>query len=185
MKEKWLDLPLTPLHYPIAYFTYKLNKRLSLPGLIVGSMFPDLEIPFTILFFGPKGPNRLILHSLLGSATLGTFLAIIFTVRVYPYLINHLFNVDKKKVEGKCKLSFIMVFSIFVGITSHVLLDTLNHPYSPVFWPFLYANATPSPIFFALGDPFGYVWLQIIMVALLVGLIIVKRKNLFQDLLVG
>jgi len=178
-------LPLTPLHYPIAYLVYKLDKRLSLPGLVVGCMFPDLEIPFMVLLFGTQVPNRMILHSLLGSATLGTFLALIVTIRVYPPLVSRLFNVDKKKVERKCKLSFAVVFSVFVGNLSHVLLDVTNHPYNPVFWPFLPAIATPSPIYFALGNPIGSLWMQIIMAVLLAALIVIKRENLFEELLVG
>lgn len=178
-------MPLTPLHYPIAYIVYKVDKRFSLPGLIVGCMFPDLEIPFMVLFFGAQGPSHMILHSLLGSATLGTLLAVMFTVRVYPYLTSRLFNVNKKKVESKCRLSLVTVISVFVGLVSHVLLDVLNHPYNPVFWPFLSADATPSPIYFAFGEPFGYLWVQIILCAILVGLIFFKRRNLFQDLLVG
>jgi membrane-bound metal-dependent hydrolase YbcI (DUF457 family) len=148
-------------------------------------MFPDLEIPFMVLFFGTQGPNRMILHSLLGSATIGMLFAVIFTVRVYPYLTNRLFNVNKKEVESKCKLSPATVISVFVGLISHVLLDTSNHPYNPVFWPFLSATVTPSPIYFTFGNPFGYLWVQILMGVLLIGLIILKRKNLFRDLLVG
>jgi membrane-bound metal-dependent hydrolase YbcI (DUF457 family) len=178
-------LPLTPLHYPIAYFIYKLDKRLSLPGLVVGCMFPDLEIPTIMLLFGTQVPNRMILHSLLGSATIGTFLALIVTVRIFPSLVNRLFHVDKKRVESKCKLSFAVVFSVFVGNISHVLLDVTNHPYTPVFWPFLPATATPSPIYFALGNPLGSLWMQIIMAVLLAALIVIKRKNLFEELLVG
>ncbi len=178
-------MPLTPLHHPLAYFIYKLDKRLSLPGLIVGCMFPDLEIPFIFLFFGTQIPNRMILHSLLGSATIGTVLAVIVTVQIYPYLVSSLFHVDKKKVENKCKLSFAVVFSVFVGNLSHVLLDITNHPYNPVFWPFRSAIATSSPIYFALGDHLGSLWIQIILAVLLVALIIIKRKNLFEELLVG
>jgi membrane-bound metal-dependent hydrolase YbcI (DUF457 family) len=148
-------------------------------------MFPDLEIPFIVLLFGTQVPNRMILHSLLGSATLGTFLALIVTLQVYPSLVSRLFHVDKKKVESKCKLSFAVVFSVFVGILSHVLLDVTNHPYNPVFWPFLPATATPSPIYFALGNPLGSLWMQIIMAVLLAALIVIKRKNLFEELLVG
>jgi len=148
-------------------------------------MFPDLEIPVIVLLFGTQVPNRMILHSLLGSATLGTFLALIVTIRVYPPLVSRLFHVDKKRVESKCKLSFAVVFSVFVGNLSHVLLDVTNHPYNPVFWPFLPATATPSPIYFALGNPLGYLWMQIIMAVLLAALIVIKRKNLFEELLVG
>ena len=144
-------MPLTPLHHPIAYFIYKLNKRLSLPGLIVGCMFPDLEIPFILLLFGTNVPNRMILHSLLGSATIGTFLAVIVTIRVYHPLVSRLFQVSKERVESKCKLSLAVVFSVLVGNISHILLDVTNHPYNPVFWPFRSAIATASPIYFAIG----------------------------------
>ena len=178
-------MPLTPLHHPITYLVYKLDKRFSLPGLIVGCMFPDLEIPFLVLFFGTNIPNRMVLHSLLGSATIGTFLAVLVTVRVYPYIASHLFHVNKEHVESKCKLSFAVVFSVLVGNISHVLLDVTNHPYNPILWPFRSALATPSPIYFALGDPLGSSWMQIIMGVLLVALVIVKRKNLFEALLVG
>ena len=178
-------MPLTPLHHPIAYFIYKLDKRLSLPGLIVGCMFPDLEIPFIVLLFGTNIPNRMILHSLLGSATIGTFLAVIVTIRVYPPLVSRLFQVNKERVESKCKLSLAVVFSVLVGNISHILLDVTNHPYNPVFWPFRSAIATTSPIYFALGYPLGSLWMQIIMGILLVALIVIKRKNLFEELLVG
>ena len=178
-------MPLTPLHHPIAYFIYKLDKRLSLPGLIVGCMFPDLEIPFIVLLLGTQGPNRMVLHSLLGSASIGTFLALIVTVRVYPYLISRLFHVNRKKIESKCRLSFVLVFSVFVGNLSHVLLDLTNHPYNPLFWPFLPATATSSPIYFALGNPLGYLWIQIILAVILAALIVIKRKNIFEELLIG
>jgi membrane-bound metal-dependent hydrolase YbcI (DUF457 family) len=178
-------LPLTPLHYPIAYFIYKLDKRLSLPGLVVGCMFPDLEIPIIVLLFGTQVPNRMILHSLLGSVTLGTFLALIVTIRVYPSLVIRLFHVDKKRIESKCKLSFAVVFSVLVGNLSHVLLDVTNHPYNPLFWPFRSAITTSSPIYFALGNPLGSLWMQIIMAVLLAALIVIKRKDFFEELLVG
>jgi membrane-bound metal-dependent hydrolase YbcI (DUF457 family) len=105
-------------------------------------MFPDLEIPFIVLLFGTQVPHRLVLHSLLGSATIGTVLAVAFTVLVYPPLVSRLFQ-----------LSFALVFSVFVGNISHVLLDVTNHPHNPLYWPFIPITATPSPIYFALGAP--------------------------------
>jgi len=42
-----------------------------------------------------------------------------------------------------------------------------------------------SPIYFALGTTLGSLYMQVIMGVLLVGLIIVKRKNLLEELLVG
>ena len=178
-------MPLTPLHYPVAYFLHKLNSGFSLPGLIVGSMIPDLEIPFIVLIFGVDGPNRLVLHSLLGSATLGTMLAIIITVRFYPFFVSYFFGVDKEKVESKCKLSFALVFSVLIGAISHVLLDFTNHLYNPVLWPFLEAEMTISPFFVFLGEQFGYLWIQVIMGMLLLVIIFVERKNLAESVLVG
>lgn len=179
------NLPLTPLHYPVAYFIYRIDKRFSLPGLIVGCMFPDLEIPLIGLILGTQVPNRMVLHSILGASTVGTFLAVIATVRVYPYFVTHLFHVNKLQVESKTKLSFWMVFSVFIGIISHVLLDFTNHPYNPIFWPFRSAIATQSQIYFALGTPIGSLYMQFIMGVFFASLIVIKRKNVFDELLVG
>jgi membrane-bound metal-dependent hydrolase YbcI (DUF457 family) len=178
-------LPLTPFHYPVAYFLYKLDKRLSLPALAVGSMLPDLEIPLILLLFGDRISHRLVLHSLLGSATIGTFLALIITIRIYPSLVSALFGVEKKTVVQKCRLSFALVFSAIVGAVSHVLLDVTNHPYNPVFWPFLAINVTPNPFYFALGAPLGSLWIQGIMGTMLTAIVIFERRQLFQRLLVG
>ena len=182
--ENELDLPITPLHHPIAYFIYKLDKQLRLPGLIVGSMFPDLENLFIMLFLGADVPNRLVLHSIFGAATIGTIFAVIVTVKIYPNLVSSLFKVNKEQVKTKCKLSLGLVVSVLVGIMSHVLLDVTNHPNNPLFWPFSSSFVT-SPIYFALGPTFGSLYMQIIMGVILVGLIVVKRKNLFEELLVG
>ncbi|KON34061.1 MAG: hypothetical protein AC479_02130 [miscellaneous Crenarchaeota group-6 archaeon AD8-1] len=178
-------MPLTPLHYPIAYLVNKVNRNLSLPGLIVGSMIPDFEIPVILFINGFDGPNRLVLHSLLGSATLGTALAILVTIKFYPILVSSLFRVDKEKVENKCNLSLALVFSVLIGNIFHVLLDFTNHQYSPILWPFLEADKTPSPIFMFLGEQFGYLWIQVIMGFLLLVLILVEKKDLVEKLLIG
>ena len=81
-------MPVTPFHYPLAYVISKFDGRLSLPGLVVGSMLPDLEIPFLVLLFGMQPSNRLVLHSLLGAVTVGTLLSMLFTVLVYPKLTS-------------------------------------------------------------------------------------------------
>jgi membrane-bound metal-dependent hydrolase YbcI (DUF457 family) len=178
-------LPITLLHHPIAYLIYRVNSWLILPGLIVGSMFPDLEIPFIILIFGNQGISRMIMHSLIGSITIGTFFATIFTIKIYPTIVYHLFHVDKEKIQSQCKLSFPLIFSVLVGNISHVLLDVTNHPYNPILWPFRPAVETPSRIYFALGNPLGSLWIQAIMGALLLVIIMFNRKNLFEKLLVG
>ena len=59
---------VTPLHYLIAYGLYKLSRRrLSLLGLVVGSVVPDLEVPVFYALYGPPR-DRLVLHSMLGGA---------------------------------------------------------------------------------------------------------------------
>jgi len=147
-------------------------------------MFPDLEIPFIVLFSGTEVPHRLVLHSVFGAATIGTFLAVIFTVKIYPNLVSSLFRVNKERLKTKCKLSLGLVVSVLIGILSHVLLDVTNHPYNPLFWPFS-STFVNSPIYFALGTTIGSLYMQVVMGFFLIGLIIVYRKNLFEKLLVG
>lgn len=158
---------------------------MNLPGLIVGCILPDLEIPFIFLFLESDVPNRMILHSLLGSATIGTFIGVIITIQIYPILLNKIFNMDKKRIQTKCKLSLVLVISVAIGALSHVLLDVLNHPYNPIFWPFQSAIETPNNLYFGMGEIFGSLWLQIVMSILLIALIIFNRKNLFENILVG
>lgn len=168
-------MPITPLHYPLAYLLYKLNEKLSLPGLIVGSMLPDIEVPAIILLLGTQVPDRLVLHSLLGAATLGTGLSVTFTVLMYPPLISFFLKIDKRKVEKKCRLYFALVFSCFLGNLSHVLLDVATHTYNPLFWPF--SQFTPSLISLTLE-------VHIILLVLLAALFIKQHRNL-EKLLVG
>jgi hypothetical protein len=79
-------LPITPFHHPVAYIIDKFGGKLSLPAVIVGSMVPDLEIPFMLLLFGTNTPTHLMLHSILGSLTVGTAIAVAITVLIYPKL---------------------------------------------------------------------------------------------------
>jgi len=114
----------------VAYLLYKLHKKLNLPGLTVGSMFPDLEVPVLFLLFGT---DRLVLHSLLGTVTIGTMLSVTFTIIIYPILISYLFRIDEEKVKEKTRLSPNLVFSCLLGNLSHVALDFINHLYNPLF----------------------------------------------------
>lgn len=180
-----MKLPLTPFHYPVAYLVYKVDKRLSLPGLAVGSMFPDVEIPIIQAFFGTRIPHRLVLHSLLGAATVGTLLSLLFTVLVYPTLISIVFHVNRLKVKGKCRPSLALCFSCFLGNLSHVLLDVTNHPYNPIYWPFLMPGETPSPLCSALGGmQNASIIIHSLLLALFIASFINKRENFWERLLV-
>jgi len=112
----------------VAYVIYRLNEKLNLPRLVVGSMFPDLEIPAIIWLFTTRIPHRLVLYSLLGAATIGTMLSVMFTVLIYPPLISSFFKIDKNKVERKCRLSLALIFSCLLGNISHVFLRCHEPP---------------------------------------------------------
>jgi membrane-bound metal-dependent hydrolase YbcI (DUF457 family) len=186
IKTVWSRLPVTPFHYPVAYVIYKLGRKLSLPGLVVGSMLPDLEIPFIILLLGTRVPNRLVLHSLLGAVTVGTILSIAITVLVYPRLTTAIFPIGKLKVKKKCRFSLGLVVSCLLGGLSHALLDVTNHLYNPVFWPFLTINETPSPITSFLGGAeIASLIVHALMAILFVSLFIKKRENFWEHVLVG
>ncbi|MEM2876176.1 MAG: DUF4184 family protein [Candidatus Bathyarchaeia archaeon] len=178
-------MPLTPFHYPVAYLVYRIDRRLNLPGLIVGSMFPDFEVPFMLLVFGTRTPHRLVLHSLLGAATVGALLSVLLTVLVYPALIVKIFPLNKAKLKEKCRSSLSLWFSCFLGNISHVLLDVVNHPYNPVFWPFLSIGETPSSVCSALGGmENASLLIHTVLTVLFIALFVNKRDNFWEKLLV-
>jgi len=146
-------------------------------------MFPDLEIPTIILLFGDKIPDHLVLHSLLGAATIGTVLSILVTILAYPPLVSGLFRIEKSKIERKCRLSAILVFSVFLGNISHVLLDVTVHIENAIFWPLL-ANIQ-SPVVSALGVQNASLMIHALMGAIFLMLLTRNRKSLFESLLVG
>lgn len=129
-------MPLTPLHYSVAYLINRWKRELSLPALVVSSMIPDLERPFIFIMTGGVH-GRLVLHSLLGAITLGTLLSILFTVFLYPTIVSFLFKIDKGMILEKCRFSGMLILVSLFGCVSHVLLDSLHHEFNPLFYPFL------------------------------------------------
>jgi len=129
-------MPATPLHCTIAYLINRWKPQLSLPALLVSTMVPDLEIPFTFLITGGH-QHRLALHSILGAATLGTLFSVLLTVFFYPSLVSFFLKLDKEEVEEKCPFSGTVVALCFVGILSHIFIDSLHHEFNPVLYPFV------------------------------------------------
>jgi len=113
-------MPVTPLHCSVAYLINRWKTQLSLPALLVSSMVPDLEIPILFLVTGGF-QDRIVLHSLLGAATLGTFLSVLLTVFLYPPAVSFFFKLSRKKVEERCRLSKSLVASCIVGGVLHVM----------------------------------------------------------------
>ena len=128
-------MPLTPLHYNVAYLIGKWKQSLSLPGLIVSSMMPDIER--LIYLFIDNFHARGFLHSLFGVATLGTALSVLFTAYVYPAAVSGTFRIDKRMVEARCRLSKGLVLACSSGGLLHVLVDSLHHEFNPTLYPFI------------------------------------------------
>ena len=148
-------------------------------------MVPDLEIPFMVLLFGTNTPTHLLLHSILGSLTVGTAIAAAITVLIYPKLTGAIFPINKLKVKQKCKFSLTLVFSCAIGCLSHALLDVTNHTYNPVFWPFLTSAETPSPIVPLLGGAkTASLLVHLLMFALFVSFYALKHENFWENVLV-
>jgi len=185
------------MHYPVAWGLSKLDKRLSLPGLIVGSFLPDIEVPFLLIFFSGLLPDHLILHSLIGAVTVGTIISIFVTVYLYPILTSWLFHLDKAKIKEVCRFSPSLAFSCMLGNLFHIFLDIPMHPFNPVLWPFVdpYSIVGILVIAFSVegGIATGFLHarilvniLMITIMGLLLTIIIVKnRKNLWERLLIG
>jgi len=129
-------MPLPPIHTAFAYLLKRIHGTLNLPALIVGTMTADLEIPFIWLATGGYH-DRLILHSLLGSAVIGTFVSALLTVFVYPIVVSSVFRLNKDEVREKCRFSKMLVFCGLVGNFSHVLIDSLHHSFNPLLYPFV------------------------------------------------
>jgi membrane-bound metal-dependent hydrolase YbcI (DUF457 family) len=127
-------MPLTPLHYVVAYFVGKWKRSLSFSGLIVGSVLPDLDKLIYLFSSNPQG--RGILQSLFGVATIGTVLSVLFTVYFYPIIISSIFKIDKRMIEERCRFSKGLASACFVGNILHVLVDSLHHEYNPTLYPF-------------------------------------------------
>lgn len=130
-------MPITPLHWSIAYLLREIRSSFSLPALIVSTAMPDLEIPFIYIITGGQ-LGRLVLHSLLGAAVIATMLSVIFTVFAYPLLISFLFRIDPTIVKNRCQFSWSLVAVCLLGSVSHVLVDSLHHEYNPLLFPFTY-----------------------------------------------
>jgi membrane-bound metal-dependent hydrolase YbcI (DUF457 family) len=146
-------LPITPLHYPLAFGLSKTNKRILLPGVIVGSVIPDIEVPLMWVFFSDL-PDHLFLHSLVGAVVVGTLLAVVVTWLLYPPIISTMFSVDKDQLKEACSFSGMLIVSCLIGVLSHLLLDYPMHWFNPILWPWVnpYDVVGPLVLFFT---PYG------------------------------
>ncbi len=186
-------MPFTPLHYPVGYGLSRVGRRLSFPGLIVGSVIPDVEV-LVLRFFFPNLPDHFVLHSLVGVLTLGTFIAVLVTRFLYPPIISGLFGVDRELLDDACKITPSLILSCMLGALFHVLVDIPMHWFNPVFWPWVDPLDIVGPlvILFAfegniqLGYLRANVFLSAIMVILWLIILIRNRgENLWERIWLG
>jgi len=126
-----VNIPATPLHYPLAYTLYRVSsRRLDLPALVIGAMTPDLEIILFELAGRPGGVNRLVLHSLFGALLICPVLVVLLRWAIYAPLARTILQ-----TEIGHRGTGLLLLSGAVGALSHVLLDVPGHPYNPLLWP--------------------------------------------------
>jgi len=180
------------MHYPIAWGLSKIDKRLNLPGLIIGSFIPDIEVPILIFFFNGVLPDHFILHSLIGAFTIGTIISILVVVFFYPILTSLFFRLDKIKTKEECRLTPTLALSCMLGNVFHILLDIPMHPFNYVLWPFVdpYSIVGILVLVFAvegnisLGFLIANILTNVIMGLFMSAIVIKSRRNLWEQILV-
>ncbi len=186
-------MPFTPMHYPVGYGLSKVDRRLSFPGLIVGSVIPDVEV-LVLFFFFPNLLDHLVLHSLVGVLTLGTLIAVFVTRFLYPPIISKLFGVDRKLLDDACKITPSLVLSCMLGAFFHVIVDIPMHWYNPVFWPWVNPLDIVGPLvlLFAFeGDiQLGYLRANLFLNAIMIvlwSIILIRTsgKNSWEQIWLG
>lgn len=152
-----------------------------MPGLIVGSFVPDIEVPVLWLFGGGL-PDHLILHSIIGVLTIGVLVSVLVTRFLYAPAISALFGIERAKLESACATSYVLIGSCLLGLFGHLLLDLPMHPYNPLLWPWVNPNAIVGilVILFAQGGNIesGFAAAnQLVSVVMLVPLLAIVIKH--------
>ncbi len=179
-------MPFTPLHYPVAYLIHRASRgRLSLPALTVGCFTPDLEIPVLLYLTGSRVHDRLVLHSIVGSSTIGVLVSISILIFLSPVILR------ASGVEGPWRrVSWLNVaVSCLLGNLSHVFLDVTCHTYNPLLWPI-----TSRSVVNLFNSPATAYWVMwpttgMVMLVLLVAIVAYERpftlKALVERLFLG
>ena len=186
-------MPVTPLHYPYAWLISRLDKRLPLPALVIGSVVPDIEVPILQVFFNGVLPDHYILHSLIGSLSIGLLITLITLRYIYPYLMSTIFDLDKAEMVERCQITRYAVIAAIFGILSHLIVDYPMHPYSQIFWPFIDAHLLIGPLvaFFAVGHSISYGFIianlltSLISIGLWIAIAYYIRNDLWSRMWIG
>lgn len=127
-------------------------RRFDFIGLTVGAVIMDFYIPFTYLILDIEIPMRIITHSLIGAWTFDLLLGLIVALYIVPPLIRYLktrtsdprvYKFAGMDVLGQDRDLWVVIYSILIGTTSHVLVDIPYHGGSPVLYPL---DSIPFPL---------------------------------------
>jgi len=124
-------MPITPFHLgPALLFGLVLSFAFDLPTLLVASVILDVE-PFYVMYFQVSEYSAHgFLHSYLGSSTLAVLVAVVaYPLRGLLNKIMMVFRISQKSTFKK------MLFTSFVGVYSHVFLDSFFYEDIRPFYP--------------------------------------------------
>jgi len=183
-------MPITLLHYSLAYLMRKVSKKmgveLDMAGLAIGSFIPDAECLafFSLLWAGFLDQSkpyveakRLILHSVLGSLTLGALISMPIVIALYRLFGRARYGLVRPSLTN-------LYISSALGALSHVLLDALHHHYNPLLFPFTWDSIN---VLVPFGDyQLGTIVAYSIAVSLCVAALVIERsagRDIFIKLL--
>jgi len=123
-------MPITPLHLgPSSWLGLLLSRFLDIPTLLVASVVVDIE-PFCVLFLGAPGPLHGFWHSFLGGS-----IAALATALLMYRLKGPVQSVSARIGLGQESSAKKVLLTSFIGVYSHVLLDSFLYRDIKPFYP--------------------------------------------------
>ena len=162
-------MPLTPLHLAYALPLKLKLRQLSLAGLLIGSMIPDLDQPIMSLL--GQWPNRLVMHSLAGAFTVNALACFILA-----WLLAEL-RLERVGIRCFAGLRFDKIFyvSAVLGSLTHIAVDSLYHQHNPLLWPLM--QNVDSPLYPLIGYRIYMVFDILSLLLLLLGIRQVLKRE--------
>lgn len=124
-------MPLTPYHLgPSLGIGFGFEKVLDLPAFIVSSLVVDIE-PFVVLVFNINyHPEHGFFHTFLGASVLALLTGIaMYPLRSWSRKVMVIFKLVYKSSFAK------ILWSSFLGVYLHVLIDSFTHAEMNPFYP--------------------------------------------------
>jgi membrane-bound metal-dependent hydrolase YbcI (DUF457 family) len=124
-------MPFTPFYWgPALLVGLAISFAFDLPTLLIASVAPDVE-PFYVMYFHVSGyPLHGFFHSYLGAS----ILAFLVAIAVYPLrsLLSRLMTAFRMPQKSSFQK---ILFTSFVGVYSHVFLDSFLYEEMVPFYP--------------------------------------------------